>query len=284
MKNVVGRMIVSVASGKGGTGKTTVAVSLALSLNLKVQLLDCDVEGPNDQIFFQAKNFSEKVVYQMVPEVDEKVCEYCGKCAQFCKFNAIAVVPKKVIIFPEICHGCGGCTLLCPKKALSERERPIGVVRRASIGNVELVYGELNAGEPLPVPVVREVKRHQCKDRVAIIDAPPGTSCPVIHSIYGSDYCILVTEPTPFGLHDLRLMVDVVRALGIPFGVIVNKGGFGDRKVYEYCEKEGIRILLEIPFDKKIAEFYSKGVALVGGFPEWQKHFQALFERIKKVV
>jgi MinD superfamily P-loop ATPase len=185
------------------------------------------------------------------------------------------------MVFPELCHGCGGCSLVCPKKAITEEKREIGIVKKGTAGSIEFVSGQLNIGEPMPVPVIREVKKEIDDDKVVIIDVPPGTSCPVIASVYGSDYCILVTEPTPFGLHDLKLIVGVLKEMNIPFGVVVNRAGIGDKKAYEYCEKEGIPILLEIPFERKIAELYSRGVPFVKELPEWREKFMMLFRNVK---
>ncbi|MEM3486002.1 MAG: ATP-binding protein [Nitrososphaerales archaeon] len=277
-------MILSVASGKGGTGKTTVAVNLALSLEKNVQLLDCDVEEPNTHILLQPQIDEVRTVYLPIPKVNERLCDWCGKCSEFCEYRAIAVVAKKVLVFPELCHGCGGCLLVCPKDAITEENRPVGVVKRGVAGGIELVYGELNVGEPMPGPVIREVKKNMDYREVTIIDAPPGTSCPVIESVYGSDYCILVTEPTPFGLHDLRLMVEVLKEIKIPFCVVVNRAGIGDRKVYDYCRTEGISILFEIPFNRKIVELYSKGIPFVKEMPEWRNRFQSFFTSIEEYV
>ncbi|RLI05890.1 (4Fe-4S)-binding protein [Candidatus Bathyarchaeota archaeon] len=276
-------MIISVASGKGGTGKTTVAVNLALALE-NSQLLDCDVEEPNVHIFLKPTIEETKPVYVPVPKIDEKLCDYCKKCSEFCEYNAIVVVAKKVMVFTELCHGCGGCVLVCPKKAITEEKRELGVIKKGFSGDLKVVYGELTVGEPRAVPVIDEVKKEASLDRIVVIDVPPGTSCPVVASINGSDYCILVTEPTPFGLHDLQLMVETVRKMNIKFGVLINKAGIGGNDVYEYCKKEGIPILLEIPFNKKIAELYSSGVPLIQGIPEWKNMFLNLFKTIEKSV
>ncbi|MHA1711446.1 MAG: ATP-binding protein [Candidatus Freyarchaeota archaeon] len=274
-------MIVSVASGKGGTGKTTVAVNLALSIN-NAQLLDCDVEEPNAHIFLRPTIYEEKPVYTPIPAINENLCDYCGRCSKFCEYKAIFVSPGKVSIFPELCHGCGGCLIVCPKKAITEEKRRVGVVKLGTAGNIELVYGELNVGEPMPAPVIREVKRRIKNDKTVIIDSPPGTSCPVIESIYKSDYCILVAEPTPFGLYDLDMTVQVLKEIGIPFGVVVNRAGIGDRKLYGYCEKREIPILLEIPFQRRIAELYSRGIPFILEMPEWKEKFQLLLKEIEE--
>ena len=273
-------MKIAVASGKGGTGKTTISTNLALSLE-NVQLLDCDVEEPNDHIFLKPEIKEQTPVYIPVPKVDENKCDYCGKCAEFCEFNALAVFNKQVMVFPELCHGCGGCLLVCPKNAIVEEYREIGVVKKGVAGAVEFVYGELKIGEPMAVPVIRRVKDEIDEDKTVIIDASPGASCPVIAAVHGSDYCILVTEPTPFGLHDLRLAVETIRKMDIPFGVIINCDGIGDQKVQEYCKKESIPILLKIPMDRRIAELYSRGVPFILEMSGWKEKFLELFDAIQ---
>jgi len=274
-------MIISVASGKGGTGKTTVAVNMALSVK-DVQLLDCDVEEPNVHLLLRHKINETKPVYILVPQVNEELCNHCGKCSEFCEYSALFVSSKKVLIFPELCHACGGCLIVCPKNAIGEKRRKIGTVRMGVAGDMELVYGELEVSEPMPVPVIREVKKQIRNNNTVIIDSPPGTSCPVIESVYKSDYCILVTEPTPFGLHDLKMMVQVLEEIKIPFGVVINRAGIGDRKVYEYCGKKGVPILLEIPFQRRVAELYSRGIPFVKEIPEWKKRFQFLLDDVKE--
>jgi MinD superfamily P-loop ATPase len=274
------KMIVSIASGKGGTGKTTVAVNMALSLK-DIQILDCDVEEPNVHILLQPKINETKPVYISTPLVDEKKCDHCGKCSEFCEFNALFVTPEKVLFFPELCTGCGGCLLVCPKNAITEKNVEIGVVKKGVTEGMELVYGELNVGEPMAVPVIKDVKKQIKSDKTVIVDSPPGASCPVIESVHGSDYCLLVSEPTPFGLHDLKIMVQVLEGLNIPFGVIINCAGIGDKKIYDFCEEKDAPILLEIPFQRKIAELYSRGIPFVLEMPEWKKKFQLLIEDIK---
>jgi MinD superfamily P-loop ATPase len=276
-------MIVSIASGKGGTGKTSVAVNMALSIG-NVQLLDCDVEEPNVHLFLHPDINRVEPVSILVPVVNEELCDHCGKCAEFCRYNAIFVSPERVLIFPELCHSCGGCTLVCPKKAITEDKHKIGTLKLASTGDLELVYGELEVGEPMAVPVIREVKRHIDSSRNVILDSPPGTSCPVIETVKGSNFCILVTEPTPFGLHDLKIMVQVLDGMRTPFGIVVNRAGIGDKKVYEYCREKNIPILLEIPYQRKIAELYSRGVPFSLEMPEWKEKFQTLFNEIRELV
>jgi MinD superfamily P-loop ATPase len=276
-------MIVSVASGKGGTGKTSVAVNMALSIN-NVQLLDCDVEEPNAHIFLNPKTSQTQSVTVSVPIVNEKLCDHCGKCVNFCQYNALFVGLDKVLVFPDLCHSCGGCTLVCPKEAISEHQHKIGTLKLGLAGDLELVYGELEVGEPIAVPIILEVKRYIRKDKNVILDSPPGTSCPVIQTVKDSDFCILVTEPTPFGLHDLKIMIQVLKSMRIPLGVIINRAGIGDNRVYNYCEEENIPILLEIPYERKIAELYSKGIPFSQQMPEWKAEFQALFSTVRKLA
>lgn len=279
-------MIISVASGKGGIGKTLVATSLALSLKdkQKVQLLDCDVEEPNDHIFLKPVITERKTVNIMVPQVNEDKCTFCGRCAQVCAYHAIAVFPRNVLVFPHLCHGCGACSYLCPEKAISEEARGIGIVETGHSNGMDFVQGKLNVGEPMPTPVIRKVKERANHDGTVIIDVSPGTSCPVVESIRGSDFCLLVTEPTPFGLNDLILAVEMVKELRIPSGVVINRAGVGNRKVEEYCLKENIPVLLTIPLDTEIARLYSRGIALVEGMPQWQEGFRRLFDGIQEIV
>ena len=279
-------MIISVASGKGGTGKTLVATSLALSLsdNYKVQLLDCDVEEPNANILLHLAVNQSQPVYIPIPKVDETKCTYCGKCAEVCAYNAIAVLKEKVLVFPELCHGCGACSYLCPESAITEEGREMGVVERGDSGNLELIQGKINVGEAMAPPVIREVKKYIDPANIVIIDVPPGTSCPVVEAVKGSGFCLLVTEPTPFGLNDLSLAVEVVRKLGISCGVVINRVGIGGEEVERYCHREGIPILLRIPLDRKIAMLYSQGIPLIEGVPRWREEFLRLFQDIKDII
>jgi MinD superfamily P-loop ATPase len=276
-------MIVSIASGKGGTGKTTVAVNLALSLK-DVQLLDCDVEEPNVHLLLKPKINKVKPVYVSIPRINEELCNHCGKCAEFCEYNALFVSPQKVLIFPELCHSCGGCVIVCPVRAIVEEKRQIGIIKMGVSDGIELVYGELGVSEPMPGPIIKEVKNQIKGNKTVIIDSPPGTSCPVIESVYKSDYCLLVTEPTPFGLHDLKIMVEVLDKIKIPFSVVINRAGIGDRKVYSYCEDKGIPILFEIPFQRRIAELYSQGIPFTLEMPGWKERFLLLLKDIERRV
>jgi MinD superfamily P-loop ATPase len=281
-------MIISVASGKGGTGKTTVAVNLALSLN-SVQFLDCDVEEPNAHIFLKPE-FKERIPAVIpVPMVDESQCDCCGKCREVCAYNAIAVFPSdkerkgSVLIFPHLCHGCGGCSLLCPQKAIREENKEIGIVEIGNCGDMQFVHGRLTIGEIMSPPLIKQVKGYINPKRTVIIDAPPGTSCPVIAAVKGSDFCILVTEPTPFGLNDLILAVEVLEKLKIPFGVVINRSDIGDRKVDDYCRSKKAPILMSIPFDREIALLYSNGIPLVGEKKEYKKRFNYMFDLINRM-
>lgn len=276
-------MIISVASGKGGTGKTLVAVNIAISIE-NVQLLDCDVEEPNAYLFLHPEIIYEEIVYTLIPILNEWLCDYCGKCANFCQYNAIFITSGKALIFPELCHGCGGCILICPKKAIIEGNQKIGTLKHGYANNLELIYGELEVGEPMAAPLIREVKKHINKNRNVILDSPPGTSCPVIETVKGSDFCILVTEPTPFGMHDLKIIVQVLEKMEIPLGVIINRVGIGNKKVYTYCKERDIPILLEIPYQRRIAELYSRGIPFSLEMIEWKEKFQALFEDIKRLA
>jgi len=280
-------MIISVASGKGGTGKTTIAVNLALSID-NAQFLDCDVEEPNAHIFLNPKIGKQEKAFIPVPEIDESKCTYCGKCAKVCVYNAIAVLPgqdgKKgsTLIFAQLCHGCGACSALCPEKAIKEVNREIGLVESGICGKIEFIHGKLNIGEAMSPPLIRQVKTHINFKKTVIIDAPPGTSCPVVTSVKGSDFCLLVTEPTPFGLNDLILAVEVLRKMKIPFGVVINRSDLGNDKTDEYCIREEITVLMRIPFKKEIAMAYSKGKPMVKVFPEYKKDFLCLYEQILK--
>ncbi|MFC1864741.1 ATP-binding protein [Chloroflexota bacterium] len=279
-------MIISVASGKGGTGKTLVATSLALSLNdrERVQFLDCDVEEPNAHIFLKPVIERVEPVYIQVPEVDKSRCTYCNKCAEVCAYHAIAVFAQHVLVFPNLCHGCGACSYLCPEKAISEVGREVGVVERGHSDGVEFTHGKLNVGEAMPTPVIRRVKAQANRDGIVIIDVSPGTSCPVVESIKDSDFCLLVTEPTPFGLNDLILAVETVEELEVSCGVVINRAGVGDRKVEEYCLREGIPVLLTIPLDTEIARLNSRGITLIEGMPQWKESFIGFFDRIREMI
>jgi MinD superfamily P-loop ATPase len=290
-------MRIAVASGKGGTGKTTIAVSLALSGAGSVQLLDCDVEEPNAGLFLAQHDVRERAITVPVPVIDESKCTACGACASFCEFNAIVHIGTTVMVFPELCHSCGGCALVCPVNAIHEEPSAIGTLTESKVSRdglpaIEFYQGLLTIGKAMSPPVIRAVKDRSVKDQadkqrgdadmLTVIDAPPGTSCPMGTAVTGADYVILVTEPTPFGLHDLDLAAKTVRKMGLVFGVIINRCDSGDDRVVSYCEKESIRILMLIPEDRRIAEGYSEGKPLVVSAPEYRGKFETLAEMLRE--
>ena len=280
-------MKVAVASGKGGTGKTTVATNLAYVASRNgqtVAYVDCDVEEPNGHIFLKPEFAATEPVGVMIPEVNNDQCTHCGECGRICQFSAILPMDDAVLVFPELCHGCGGCLLVCPADAITEVLHESGKVQTGSAGAITFVQGMLNIGQAMSPPVIKAVKRSCPPTDLTIIDAPPGTSCPVIESVRDSDYVILVTEPTPFGLNDLKLAVEMVRAVEIPFGVVINRSDIGDQEVAEFCRSRGVSILAEIPDDRKIAEAYSRGEMACEAVPVYQSLFAVLLEDISKEV
>jgi len=277
-------MIISIASGKGGTGKTTVATNLAVAVDQQVQLLDCDVEEPNAHLFIHPSFHKSETISTPVPEVDEEKCTLCKKCSDICQFKAIVVIGETVLPFHEMCHSCGGCMKVCPENAITETGRELGVIEMATKNGLEFVHGKLRIGEAMSPPLIRAVRSHTKMDGLTIIDAPPGTSCPVIAAMKGVDFVLLVTEPTPFGLHDLKLAVEAVKILGIPSGLVINRSDMGDDRVREYAGEEELPILMEIPFDRDIAVAYSKGELLVDALPEYREQFRNLHDRIKDIV
>lgn len=290
-------MIITVASGKGGTGKTTVATSLALSLaaeagppapQTRLTFLDCDVEEPNAALFLRPRLDRYEEVGILIPEIDPERCTYCGRCAEVCVWHALAVVGRRVLVFPELCHGCGSCTLNCPEDAIHEVLHVMGSLESGRAGPITFGHGTLDVGQAMAVPIIRQLKgrhRPEADDELSILDASPGTSCPVVESMRGADYVLLVTEPTPFGLHDLRLAVEVARdELGLPVGVVVNRDATGDEGVETYCAEEGIPILMRIPLERRIAEAISGGAALVEALPEYRPQFVEMYRRIEHEV
>lgn len=280
-------MNIAIASGKGGTGKTLVATNLALAAadrGEKVQLLDCDVEEPNCHIFLTPHIESVTPVAIPIPEVLMERCNGCGVCAEVCEYNAIAVFGKSVLIFPELCHSCGACSLFCPEKAIFENVRTVGSVETGFSQGIRLIQGQLSVGEVRSPAVIRSVKNAAQKEGVILIDSPPGTSCPVIESVKDADMILLVTEPTPFGLNDLEIAVGMVRILEKPFAVIVNRCDVGNEGVIDYCAHEGIDTLMEIPYDRRIAEVYSRGYLVISSLPHYRETFDRCWERIECFV
>ncbi len=277
---------IAVASGKGGTGKTTISTNLAVVLadaGIPVTYADCDVEEPNGHIFLEPRIHLQKPVSVPVPAVDASRCTLCGACESACRYSAIVMLPKSIKTFPNLCHGCGGCIAACPEGALSEVPRDTGLLEFGTTSTAGFLKGELNVGEAMAPPVIRAVLKAAPLDRALVIDAPPGTSCPVIESVKSADALLLVTEPTPFGLNDLKLAVAMGRELGVPFGVAVNRQGTGNSEVYDYCAAEGIPILLEIPDDRRIANAYSRGELAVFRLPELRERFLDLFEKLQRL-
>lgn len=284
-------MKLAVASGKGGTGKTMVAVSLAIAAaetrGLEVIYLDCDVEAPNAALFLHPTFEERRQVGVLVPKVDRNLCTGCGRCAEVCEFNAISVIGLKVLVFPELCHGCGSCALNCPENAIQEQLSVMGILEKGHSGNIAFGHGKLNIGKAMATPIIRDLKEWILaklnRDSLVILDSPPGSACPVIETVHGADYALMVTEPTPFGLHDLRQAVDLIWGkMGIPVGVVINRDGIGDRRVDEYCMEEDIPILLRIPFDREIAETYSNGIPIVEAIPHYRSVFSSLLHTIIK--
>jgi MinD superfamily P-loop ATPase len=304
-------MIISIASGKGGTGKTTVATNLSCSLEIPVKILDCDVEEPNSHLFLNPTITGKENVIAPIPEIDDTKCTYCKKCMDICRFGAIAVIGKKVITFPELCHSCGGCFAICPEGAVMEKDRILGIVETGFVNpdfinpevinpdfvqpesadkgtgkanTIQFAQGLMDIGQVMAPPIIKQVRTHADSKGLTIIDAPPGTSCPVIAAMKGVDFVLLVTEPTPFGLHDLTLAVETVKILDIPHGLVINRASMGNDDVKAYAQKEGIPILMEIPFDRKIATAYSKGELIISCLPEYKEKFSNLYDQIKTLV
>lgn len=278
---------VAVASGKGGTGKTTVATNLATIMAEQcgpTAYVDCDVEEPNGHLFLRPLIERQHPVTTPVPEIDQSRCTFCGACARACRFSALLTLPDQVLTFPELCHGCGGCALACPEAAIREVPRAVGSVTEGTAGRLAFRQGTLNVGETLAPTVIRAALDSAPAGHTLVLDAPPGTSCPVIETVRGADVVLLVTEPTPFGLHDLELAVATVRELGLPFGVAINRVGIGDRKVYEYCLTQDIPVLLELPNDRRVAEAYSRGQLAAQALPDLSTLFSRLASRLRHLA
>lgn len=301
---------IAIASGKGGTGKTTVATNLARVAARRerhVAYLDCDVEEPNGHIFLQPEITARKVVERSIPEVDDAKCAHCGRCGEICQYSAIVCVADKVLVYPELCHSCGGCMLACPEDAIVEVPRRIGVVETGRSGTIHFAQGRLDVGQAISPPLIEAVQQVELPAEVVIVDSPPGTSCPVIAATRHADVVVLVTEPTPFGLNDLKLAVEMVRLLRasnttataipwhenattdndpflpvqkLPFGVVINRANLGDGQVRQYCAAQRIDVLLEIPDDRRLAEAYSRGVLASAALPQYETLFGELWDRL----
>ena len=274
-------MKIAVLSGKGGTGKTTVSTNLS-AINKNIVLIDADVEEPNASIFLKPVITKEEKIYVEYPVIDSEKCTLCGRCGDFCKFNAIIPAKNTVLVFKESCHFCGGCEIVCPTEAIKYEKREIGkIIKGTTLLKNYMEYGLLNVGELSGVKIIKALKEN-IKDReLVIIDSPPGTSCATVAAVEDSDFAIIVTEPTPFGVSDMKMVVEMLREIKIPFGVFVNKAGLGDMEVYEYCEAEKIEILGEVPFDKNISSYYAKGELFTQYMPQYKEIFENLFEEIE---
>jgi len=277
-------MRIAVASGKGGTGKTTLSVALVQACDEPICYVDCDVEEPNGFLFLRPENIVQQPVPVLIPEVDKERCTGCGACSEICEFNAVVAVAGRALVFPELCHSCGGCAEVCPEGAMVEKPVKIGTVSTGTSGCFQTLEGSLNVGQMMAPPVIRAAKKEIPPEVLTVIDCPPGTACPMITAVRGADFVLLVTEPTPFGLNDLTLAVETLRGMELPFGVVINRADAGDNRVVAYCRVEKILALLQIPESRKIAEALSRGEGLLTAKPALKAEFQELIQTIQKKV
>lgn len=280
-------MQIAIASGKGGTGKTTVATNLACiaaRMGERVAYLDCDVEEPNGHIFLQPTITRRTPVAESIPHIDREKCDLCGKCNEICQFSAIVRARQQMLVYPDLCHACGGCALVCPLDAITETSHQVGVVETGHAGAIDFAHGLLHVGRPRAVPIIKAVKSARVNADMIILDSPPGTSCPVVESVRGADFVVLVTEPTPFAFHDLKLAVATMHTLGLPSGVVINRAGLDDAETRSYCQARQIPILAEIPDDLRLAKASSGGLMAVDVFPDLVPQFQQLLGAVTEQV
>ena len=280
-------MRIAIASGKGGTGKTTVATNLAAILadyGQRVSYVDCDVEAPDGHLFLHPEIVSEKPVLRLIPAIDAERCRHCGACARFCRFNAISSFPKTTLVHRELCHSCGGCILVCPAGAIREEQISVGVVQSGRSGGIAFTSGTFNVGLANSTPVIRAAKEAAGNEGVVLLDSPPGTSCAMIETVKGCDYVIMVTEPTPFGLHDLHIAMEAIQRMDLPFGVVINRSDEGAQDVRNACAKAGAPILAEIPNDRRIARAYSEGILACRALPELRRVFADILTRLAGIL
>ena len=277
-------MKIAIASGKGGTGKTIIATNLAYYVGLlgqKVQYLDCDAEEPNGHIFLKPKITRSQKVNVDIPKVDLKKCTGCGKCGEICQYSAIICLKENVLTFEQLCHSCGGCMRVCPVDAIKPKPLNIGDIEFGKAGDVNFVHGKLHIGHVRTPSLIKEVKNHIKENCLAIIDVPPGTSCPVVEAVKGADFVLLVTEPTPFGLNDLKLAVELLREMNLPFAIVINRYGIGNDEVEKYCKVENIDIALKLPDDRRIAEAYSSGRIVLDVLNEYKNQFSKIYQYLE---
>lgn len=279
-------MTIAVLSGKGGTGKTLVSVNLAAVAEKSIYL-DCDVEEPNGHLFFKPENIHEEDIPIKIPNVDKELCNGCRKCVDFCNFNALAYIKDKVVVFEEVCHSCGGCSIVCPQNAISEIDKVIGKIQKGRSGNVEVSTGILNIGVAAGIPIIDQLlddNKNTPSGVTTFIDCPPGSACSVMESIKDADYCVLVAEPTIFGVHNLSMVYELVKLFKKPFGVVINKSLEGENLVEEFCAEHKAKILEKIPYDNELGALNSNGIIVARENEKYKKLFSSLLETIMKEV
>lgn len=276
-------MKIAVLSGKGGTGKTTISGNLFYSVP-NSSIIDTDVEEPNQHIFLNPSIEKEMPIYTEFPVVDQEKCTLCGKCEELCKYSAIIVGRKKVVIFDKSCHDCGGCKIVCKPGAITYEKREIGKIYKGKAYGKIVEYGKLNVGELSGVKIINKLKEISNNEETLFIDCPPGTSCSTVAAVEDSNFAIIVVEPTPFGVSDMKMVVSMLRDMNKKFAVVINKAGLGDNEVYDYCEAEGLSIIGEIPFDREVAELYAKGEMAAEKLPKYKLEFEKIFDRLRRMI